>query len=221
MRSTFRSYGVLVAAVMIVTAAACSQSPSPASPSPAAGVSASEAGDASSAASASAAQPVGPELAAVRSATERFHDIGAAEAAGYISPAIIGECVEVPSLGAMGIHSPNPPLTTDQSVDPLRPEVLLYVPKKGGGHRLVGVEYVMTALVSINGTVGPFVRATLPTGATVVTPRPSLFGQSFNGPMPGHEPGMPWHYDLHAWVWKPNPSGMFAQFNPAISCGAN
>ena len=36
------------------------------------------------------------------------------------------------------------------------------------------------------------------------------FGRGFDGPMEGHEPGMPVHYDLHAWVWKRNPGGTFA-----------
>ena len=50
--------------------------------------------------------------------------------------------------------------------------------------------------------------------------RPLLFGQPFDGPMPGPgAPGtMPIHYDLHAWVAESNPSGPFAQFNPAIAC---
>ncbi|MCA1639594.1 MAG: hypothetical protein LC768_14895 [Acidobacteria bacterium] len=49
-------------------------------------------------------------------------------------------------------------------------------------------------------------------------PTPSLFGRSFNGPMPGHGPGEPVHYDLHVWAWRNNPNGMFAQFNPKLSC---
>jgi hypothetical protein len=36
--------------------------------------------------------------------------------------------------------------------------------------------------------------------------------------MPGHNPTMPVHYDLHVWIWKANPSGLFAPFNPALSC---
>lgn len=40
----------------------------------------------------------------------------------------------------------------------------------------------------------------------------------FDGPTLGHEPGMPIHHDLHAWVWKHNPAGTFAQFNPRVSC---
>jgi hypothetical protein len=29
---------------------------------------------------------------------------------------------------------------------------------------------------------------------------------------------MPIHYDLHVWLWKHNPSGLFAPFNPEASC---
>jgi hypothetical protein len=36
--------------------------------------------------------------------------------------------------------------------------------------------------------------------------------------MLGHGPGMPIHYDLHLWIWAPNPRGMFAQYNPAVRC---
>jgi len=31
------------------------------------------------------------------------------------------------------------------------------------------------------------------------------------------KPGMA-QYILHAWVWKNNPSGMFEDWNPAVSC---
>ena len=29
---------------------------------------------------------------------------------------------------------------------------------------------------------------------------------------------MPPHYDLHVWVWQANPAGIFAPFNPNVSC---
>jgi hypothetical protein len=48
---------------------------------------------------------------------------------------------------------------------------------------------------------------------------PQLFGRTFDGPMPGHSPEMPWHWDLRVWVWAYNPSGTFAQWNPALKCG--
>jgi hypothetical protein len=36
--------------------------------------------------------------------------------------------------------------------------------------------------------------------------------------MDGHGPGMPVHYDLHVWLFKKNPRGMFAEFNPRVAC---
>ena len=41
------------------------------------------------------------------------------------------------------------------------------------------------------------------------------------GPMEGHEPFIPQqfvNYDLHAWIFKPNPIGMFAATNPEVKC---
>lgn len=69
------------------------------------------------------------------------------------------------------------------------------------GFRLVGIEWFVPV-----------------DGPNTATPRPYLFGQGFDGPMAGHEPGQPYHYDLHVWAWEPNPSGMFAQFNPNVNC---
>lgn len=51
-------------------------------------------------------------------------------------------------------------------------------------------------------------------------PTPSVLGIPLDGPMPGHGPDMPTHYDLHAWIWKANPSGMFAAWNPNVTCPA-
>ncbi len=47
--------------------------------------------------------------------------------------------------------------------------------------------------------------------------RPNLLGQPFQGPMEGHEPLIPQgfhHYDLHAWLFKDNPQGMFSPDQP-------
>jgi hypothetical protein len=43
-------------------------------------------------------------------------------------------------------------------------------------------------------------------------------GKTFDGPMQGHSPIQPWHYDLHVWLSVTNPSGIFAPYNPAIHC---
>jgi hypothetical protein len=40
----------------------------------------------------------------------------------------------------------------------------------------------------------------------------------FDGPMLGHNPKMPIHYDLHVWVYRDNPAGMFAMWNPLVRC---
>ena len=47
---------------------------------------------------------------------------------------------------------------------------------------------------------------------------PSLFGQTFNFTPSPNRYGLPPFYSLHAWIWKHNPSGMFAPWNPNVSC---
>jgi len=49
----------------------------------------------------------------------------------------------------------------------------------------------------------------------------TIFGQTLAGPMDGHEPIMPAslrHYDLHVWLWKDNPRGMFTTTNATLKC---
>jgi len=39
--------------------------------------------------------------------------------------------------------------------------------------------------------------------------------------MEGHEPLMPkevHHYDLHVWLWKENPTGLFSPTHPGVTC---
>jgi hypothetical protein len=136
----------------------------------------------------------------IREATRRYHDPAAAVAAGYLPT---DECVEDPALGGMGYHYAHPRLLADQVIDSTLPEVLVYAPDRHGGRRLVAIEYVKDDADGDLGTDGD---------------RPSLFGEPFDGPMEGHQPGQPVHYDLHAWVWKHNPAGELAQFNPEVSC---
>lgn len=159
---------------------------------------------------------VSTQLAALRHATAAFRAVEVAVAAGYAEPDAAA-CVEAPGLGAMGVHSVNFGLASDLVIDPLRPEVLLYLPKAGGGFRLVGVEYFEVALVLAPGGPAPWF-STSPPPYPFFNPAPSVFGQTFDGPMAGHEPGMPWHYDKHVWIWAPNPNGDFAPFNPRLSC---
>lgn len=122
-------------------------------------------------------------------------------------------------FGTMGFHAVNPGLGTDQQVNATEPEVLLYI-QSGQGYRLTGVEYVKTVLLrDPSGNVAPWFASTpWPSNYVVVSSTPQLFGQTFQGPMPGHNPSMPWHWDLHAWIWTDNPNGIFAQWNPSLSC---
>lgn len=157
------------------------------------------------------------ELAEVRRATAAFHDPAVAAAAGYL----FNEPCQASAQGAMGIHAPNQALIRDGIVDAIRPEILLYIPREDGTLRLVGVEYMQ--LVSVrdpDGVVSTWRPQTKwPATHEVVTPTPQLFGQVFQGPMAGHSATMPWHWDLHVWLWAHNPSGTFAQWNPTLACG--
>ena len=197
---------------LALVAAGCSKEPNPAAPSttPAA----------STTTAALQGDPhLGPELAAVRAATAKFHDVNVAIASGYLSPA--GRACDQIAIGGMGIHSPNFALQATTELDPTRPEVLLYLPKPDGGFRLIGVEYIQFVRLRNpdTGVVAPWMSPTpWPANYEVVTPTPELFGKTFEGPMPGHIPGMPWHWDLHAWVWANNPAGVLEPWNPAISC---
>jgi hypothetical protein len=143
----------------------------------------------------------GHQLAQARAATAKYHNIDKALADGYIADPM---CVASPE-GGMGHHYINPALLEDPAVNPKQPEVLLYAPNKHGRLKLVGVEYVVIDADQDLNTDDD---------------RPYLFGQPFNGPMLGHGPGMPIHYDLHAWIWKHNPSGLFYDWNPRVHCPA-
>jgi hypothetical protein len=59
--------------------------------------------------------------------------------------------------------------------------------------------------------------------ATGVKERPKLNGRPFDGPMEGHPPLLSvalHHYDLHVWLWKEHPAGLFSPTNPDVKCPA-
>lgn len=159
------------------------------------------------------AGPLPTQVQAVRAAVARYHDINLAIRDGY---SLAGEPCVSEAPGTMGFHAVNLGLTADLTIDPLQPEILLYVPR-GDGYALVGVEYWQIALANTeNGPAPWFDAAPPPLG--FFNAAPTVLGQTFDGPMPGHNPAMPWHYDRHVWLFEANPSGLFAPFNPAISC---
>jgi hypothetical protein len=138
-------------------------------------------------------------LRAVKLATAKYRNPAVAVADGFIPTDV---CASDPKLGGMGYHYVNPANMMDGVIDPVRPEVLVYVPTRHG-RNLGAVEYLQPDADQDVTTDGD---------------RPSVLGLPFDGPMPGHEPGMPVHYDKHLWLWKHNPAGMFTPFNPRIRC---
>lgn len=144
------------------------------------------------------------QLAAVKAATMKYQDPAMANADGYNAD---GECVSSAD-GGMGIHYFN--IAQAQSaLDMMKPVALLFQPT-ANGPVLVGVEYFQP--VKIDGALWFETIAPPPTTA------PTMFGRTFDGPMAGHSPTMPWHYDLHVWIYKPNPKGTFTVYNPSVSC---
>lgn len=147
------------------------------------------------------------ELAQVRRATAKYHRLDAAVADGYelgwvngAGVPIVTGCIAHPTMGAMGYHYFNEDLMADNAVDALEPEVLVYAPDDEGELHLAAVEWVVRSAQSN------------PPG---VSEAPSVLGMDMHilAPPPG-----PAFYLRHAWVWSENPSGMFADWNPEVSC---
>jgi hypothetical protein len=147
------------------------------------------------------------DLQMARAATARFNSIQQAQRAGYALPpeGPLHECIaNLAGPGAMGFHLINGSLL-DATVDPTRPEALVYAPDKNGKLKLVAVEYVVLerAWEDANG------EAAL---------APMLFGEAF---MPTDAPNryeIPAFYALHAWLFEPNPDGTFQPFNANVAC---
>jgi hypothetical protein len=142
------------------------------------------------------------DLNAARFASARFNAIGQAERAGYGLPpgGPLHECIaSFDDTGAMGFHLINGSLL-DGVVDASRPEALVYAPDRQGKLKIVALEYVVFA------------------DAWTGQDPPSLFGQDFMFTDAPNRYEIPAFWALHAWIWKGNPSGEFAPFNPAVSC---
>ena len=131
------------------------------------------------------------DVETLRAATSKYHDLAVAQAAGY--PTKVPACIARAAVGGMGHHWANQGLV-DPVFDALNPEVVLYAPDKQGNLKLVAVEYIV-----IN------------TGQAA----PTFNGHPFDV---GGAPVPVAHWSLHVWLGEPNPSGLFAPFNPNIDC---
>ena len=170
-----------------------------------------------------------PSLEEVRAATERFRDVQVALAEGYVrDPMNICDTADMmgrpASLGAMGIHyfrpdllgisaPPNPRVDGNGThTDFLKPGILIYEPQADGSLELVAVENLV------------FQKSWHATGNKA---KPRFHGVEYDTMQDDpatrvdeahmFEP----HYDRHVWLYRKNPNGMFAQFNPNVSCKAH
>ena len=130
------------------------------------------------------------DVAKLNAATERFKSAEAAIAAGWPRTS---DCVEHQPHGAMGFHFQNNALA-DATLDVEQPEVLVYEKRPDGSFQLNGVEYLV------------------PIPAWTKAEPPSIMGQRLKR---ADSLGI-WY--LHVWNWTPNPSGLFADWNPDVKC---
>ena len=99
----------------------------------------------------------------------------------------------------MGVHMVNLPLVGDGVIDPARPEALLYEKRNNGSFKLIGVEYV-----------APWAEG---------APAPAVFGQNLvKSDVSRFFGAGAFLYTLHAWIWKPNPGGVFNAWNTRVAC---
>lgn len=130
-------------------------------------------------------------------------------------------CESHPTLGTMGYHYVRPDLLgltapvngrvngtgTYTRAEP--PAILLYAPDADGELQLVGIEMLVFAAAWDAGhNERPMYRGR---EYNHMADDPNTARDEAHGFMP--------HYDLHIWLFEHNPSGLYAQWNPAISCG--
>jgi len=133
------------------------------------------------------------DLAELRRVTAPFHDFSKAVAAGWNTK--ITACMTDPAgAGGMGFHYGKTSLI-DGSVSVDQPELLLYEPEQNGRLRLVAVEYIIP-YTAVSRSAEP----------------PVLFGQKFQQ----NDVFQLW--GLHVWAWEHNPSGLYANWNPRVTC---
>ena len=167
-----------------------------------------------------------PSLDAVRAAAERFQDVEVALAEGYVRDPM-NMCVDAAEMGlpreqgGMGVHyfrpdllgisgPPNPRVDgTGTHMDFLNPSILIYEPQADGSMTLVAVENLVFARAwEAAGNKTPPTFHGVPFEHMVDDPATKLDEAHIFEP----------HYDRHVWLFRDNPNGVFAPFNPKVSC---
>jgi hypothetical protein len=167
-----------------------------------------------------------PSLDEVRRATERFRDVKAALGEGYIrDPFDLCETAEMmgrpATLGAMGIHyfrpdllgvtaPPSPRVNGNGThIDFRRPSILIYEPQPGGALELVAVENLVFAESwRAAGHASPPTFHGVAYDSMIDDPATAVDEAHMFAP----------HFDRHVWIYRENANGVFAQFNPAVTC---
>jgi hypothetical protein len=127
-------------------------------------------------------------LLALRAATAPFQRLEDARRAGWRDQSPAG-CF-ASAAGGMGFHWVN--AANVGTLDPSKPQFVMYEPQQDGSMKLVGAEFIFPGV---------------PTD-----PVPVLFGQHFTYNTVFNV------WALHVWIWKENPSGLYADWNPRVSC---
>jgi hypothetical protein len=135
-------------------------------------------------------------LETIRAAVSKYKSLPVALGDGYRP---LPSCIEDSSgSGALGLEYLQLRRSRDQTINLARPEQLFYAPQPGGRPPvLAGVGY----FVPDEGQKPP------------ASPLGHL-----DGPIPGQFFGEPAHFELHAWLFRKNPDGLLAFFNPEIDC---
>lgn len=136
------------------------------------------------------------DLAPLRRATARYQRVEVAEADGYTLVSGLDHCFTNQPAGDMGFHYIDT-ANLDLSLDPLRPEAMVYAPGPDGRLTLGAVEFIVPAAAwdDAGNTEPP-----------VVLDRHLHLNEKLGV------------YVLHAWIFRNNPAGMFEDWNPAVSC---
>jgi hypothetical protein len=146
------------------------------------------------------------DVQAAKAATAQFHDPSVAGSAGFgpfAAPAPLHFCIaSLDNTGAMGFHWLNG-ANLNNITDPTRPAVLVYAPDKHGKLHLAALEFVI------------FQSAWYADHAPGTMPE--MFGQMMMA-NDGVRFELPPFFALHVWLFQDNPSGLFAPFNPNVSC---
>ena len=155
--------------------------------------------------------------APARSSTAKFNSLTVAKKAGYSVLADTAgiTCIAEPGMGAMGVHYVKADLVKDPAISAAEPEALVYAPDQQGKLHLAALEYVV---IKASWDAKQALPPSLGYPGADTLPPPMLFGHTFNFTNAPNRYGLPPFYSLHAWVWKDNPAGTFAMWNPSVTC---